>query len=293
MKFAAPYTNKCFIELDEYNIEFTKYSEFDTLIDFVSSHKDTRINIHFENDINIEKLILVNKISDNICVRLDPKDFVNIDTLKENNIKLLINNNFPINTYSLLYWVFSIKPESIYIADDLFYNLQNVHSQCSERNIEIRMILNRIPSVFPFTYFNKVAPIYRPQDFNLLNKFISIGEFDCYDENGNYDWTKCEAQYNKWFIQHYWEDDLRFINSDVKFQIICPCVPPELAEYRSSCKFACLSHGISHCNKCKRLYDFSNRNFESGVGYKIDTDTGLPPKEELFKLLEKKENEND
>lgn len=186
-----------------------------------------------------------------------------------------------------------MRPVGIYIADDLFYNLINVEARCREANIEIRMILNRLPLTSVPTHYSNKSPIYNPQDFKFLDDYISVGEFDCSTEYSKYDWVKAERLYHIWFEEQYWNDDLRFINPDIKFEVLSPCIPPELARYRSSCGLACVSHSRSSCKKCNRLFLLAKRNKENGIGYKKGVSTGLPSRDELMELLEKQEENNE
>lgn len=294
MKFAAPYKNKCFIQPDEYNINFSEYSKIETLIDFISDHKDTIINISFTDAEDIEKVYPVFKVSDNVRIRIRYDSGISyIDKLNELDIPFILDSSIPVGTYGMFDWAISIGAKGIYITDDLFYNLARVKTQCDKANIEIRMILNRIPCSTYWASLSKCAPIFRPQDFPVLDDYINVGEFNCYDSNNHYDWIKCKTQYKIWFEDHYWDEDLKFINDTIPFPIMTPCVPPELATYRINCNYACKSHDLSYCNKCARLYKIADINREAGIGYKPGTTQGIPSNEELLEMLKQKESKND
>ncbi len=296
MQFACPYKNKYEddIDPDEYNIVM-KHDDYDRLNAFLTDvPREKKINVKFagESIMNIDKLKIAATINPNLRVRVGTWELYNLPELRANEIPFIFDSSFCINSYLLLDWAIKQGAEGLYIYDDLHYNLPNIDAICKKNKVELRIVLNRIPTSTPFVYKNKRAPIYRPQDMWILKQFFSVGEFDCKNEDISYDWEINKQQYKSWFIEQYWRGDLKFINRDVSFPIMSPCVPPELADYRSSCGLACRARAMSSCHKCERLYEFSEYNFQNGIAYKREAKTGLPLKEDLMKLLEESENKD-
>jgi hypothetical protein len=182
-----------------------------------------------------------------------------------------------IYSYSLLEWVLAHKVKGIYISDDLTYNIEQVYKQCSRQNIKLRVILNRIPAINPLTYTCPTVQVYRPQDFDFLSQYYDVGEFYCGEE---YDWTRAEVLYRKWFIEHDWNSDLEFMNVDLRLPYPTQSIPPELTRLRSVCKHRCTMSADNLCSKCKRLLVLGYRNADNNLIYK-DPEYGLPSLEEM------------
>jgi hypothetical protein len=290
MQLAIPYSESLpdGIDYDELNINFSEFSSYDRLKEFALKFSDKKINVLFQEvEIDIKTLAEICDEVDNIVVRITPFTLPQLDDVRQECIPFLFDNSIPIYSYVLLEWALSQKPTSIYITDDLFYNLEYVKDQCYHADVELRMILNHLPSISPLTGACYTAPIYRPQDYQVLDKYIAIGEIDCYDEDGKYNWSKFVILHNKWFITHYWEQDLSIINSDVLFNFPTQSIPPEYAEYRSNCQHRCNMRITNACKKCERMLSIGYRNEKNNMRYKPDTVKTMPNDEELLEMSQK------
>lgn len=280
-------------EPDEYNI--TKgHHDYEELNNFlISIPQEKNVNVKFIKDtmIDIEKLKICKQLHPNLYVRLGYWDLYNVPQLQENEINYIFDSDIVINNYVSLQWALRQKPSGIYILDDLHYNLPNVQGACKNNGTSLRIILNRVPVSLPGLIEEYKAPIYRPQDMWVLNQYFDVGEFDCSLGEKKYDWEVDKVQYNAWFVKQYWADDLRLLNPQVKDVVHTPCVPPELADYRSSCLMACNTRIMNVCRKCNRLKEFSVYNFKNNIGYTANARAGLPLKEELEKIMMKKEQD--
>jgi len=162
---------------------------FDKLISFVEEYSNKRINISIPDDeIPINHFVTLNKIHNNIYVKLTRFQFRYAEKLKENNIKFFFDNTVPVSTFILLDELIKLGVTDVYIADDLCYNLENVSKRCQKDNVQIRLILNRIPATTINPYEDVRAPIFSPRHFNVLDEYIDVAEFDCYynDESDAY-----------------------------------------------------------------------------------------------------------
>ena len=173
MKFAAPFQDaNCPIpydEIDQFNILFTEMSHYEELEAFIKLYPNHRINVLFDNvnseDDNIDGIIDICNKYENIYVRLRPQDLIHLSDYHKNNVRYFFDRTMPIYTYGLLEWALECSPTDIYIADDLTYNLEEVYKQCQAKNIELRVILNRVPKV---NFLKFVFGTSRSLDFKLL-----------------------------------------------------------------------------------------------------------------------------
>lgn len=286
MRFAAPFQhNGCTIpydKIDEFNINFTEYSSFDELEKFIGMYPDHRMNIEFaEQNYDVDSIIKFCHNHEQIYVRIRPWEFQYIPAYEEEDINYIFDKTFPIYSYSLLEWVLSRKVKGIYITDDLTYNLPEIYTQCSEQEIELRVVLNRVPAINPIVAICPSAQIYRPQDYDFLSKYYSAGEFDCGEE---YDWVKAEVLYRKWFVEHEWDSNLEFMNNDLAWSYPTMSVPPELTRLRSACQHRCTLRAGNLCSKCSRFLTLGFKNANNGMVYK-DAEHGLPSLEQMADLI--------
>lgn len=262
MKICAPATYRPKVDLnilDEIDLKFTEEHELKDLISFCNQYKDKRINIEFY-DIDIEKLFkdrielifsIKEILKDNLYVKLSFEQLVDRKYFEEQNIKYF--SNYCVDSYiKLRYFLHSTKVSDIYVTDDLCYNLKEVFLICKNNGVALRMVLNRIPSTFIYAGELFDSPIYRPQDFDMLNMFISTAEFDCWDGD-YYKWNEFEVLYKRWFKQKKWNEDLKYINKDIKFEFINDKVPLGYSFFRSTCNHRCMMREGMPCSKCSRF----------------------------------------
>lgn len=297
MKFAAPYQMDitCPIDyknIDEFNIKFTEYSSFDKLKKFIKMYPSHQINIEFDfgdNDYDIENIVNLCNEFNNVYIRVHPWELEYLQFYEENNINYILDRSVPIYSYSLLEWVLSCKVKGIYITDDLTYNLEEVYRQCSKKDIQLRLILNKAPVTNPLALICPSVQIYKPQDYDFLSKYYSVGEFDCGKE---YNWTKAAILYKKWFIEHDFNDDLEFMNQDLTLPYPTKSIPPELTRLRSLCQHRCTMRSENLCSKCRRLLLMGYRNADNNLIYN-DTQHGLSSLEDIVDSIIISKNNND
>lgn len=294
MKFSAPYQMEfnCPIDynnIDEFNVKFTQYSSFNDFEKFVNMYPNHQINVEFaEKNYKVDNIINLCHKYNNIYIRLHSWELKYLFKYQEENINYFFDRTMPVYNYSLLEWVLTQQPKGIYIADDLTYNLPNVYEQCSEKNIELRIVLNKIPTTNLLTSTCPSVQIYRPQDYDFLSKYYAVGEFDCGEE---YDWVKAEVLYKKWFIEHKWDSDLEFMNQDLKLPYPTLSIPPELTRLRSVCQHRCTLRAGNLCSKCRRLLLMGYKNADNNLIYS-DSEYGLQPLEQIVDSIILSKNNN-
>lgn len=296
MKFAAPYQNTDNLiprdNIHEFNIKFIKTSKQDSLEEFINLYPNRRINIEFEeDDYDINKIIELCQKYDTLYIRLKPKDLKYIQLLDDEAVHYFFDSTVRIYSYGTLEWAFMYHPTDIYISDDLTYNMDEVFNQCQLHDINLRIVLNRIPSLNTVVLACPSAQIYRPQDFDFLDHYYAVGEFD-FGEDKPYDWVKAEVLYRRWFVDHYWDDTLNYMNFDIHTPYPSVLIPSELVHMRANCKHRCTMSVNNSCSKCARLLymSFSNAGIvlKSGREYKIPTLETM-----VDTIIESKDNNED
>lgn len=283
MKFAAPYQMdfNCPIDynnIDEFNIKFTQYSSFDELKKFAEMYPTHHINISFtEEKYDAANIANFCHEHDNVYIRIHPWELKYLEFYEKEDVNYIFDRTMPIYSYCLLEWALARKTKGIYITDDLTYNLSSVSKQCEERGIELRIILNRIPMTNPLAFNCPSVQVYRPQDYDFLSQYYNVGEFDCGEE---YDWVKAEVLYRKWFIDHEWNDDLEFMNNDLRLPYPTKSIPPELTRLRSACQHRCTMREENFCSKCRRLLLMGYRNADNNLIY-TNSEYGLQSLEQM------------
>ena len=76
-----------------------------------------------------------------------------------------------------------IGTTDIYPYDTLWYNMDVVAQRCQENNVNIRLVLNEIPTLQPNAGEDYRSPIFTPRDVNMLEEYVDTVEFNCYDKD--------------------------------------------------------------------------------------------------------------
>ena len=296
LKFAAPFQLKNKLKenesyIDEYNLEYNpdrakinsldsiideisdgkredsiyKNLTFIAMVDFLNEYPDKRINIKFKSGIDIKTAKAFRKVSKNVYFRLGPQEILAAKSLSEEKIPFFFDSTLGIGDYNNLQGVInSYNISDIYIVDDLWYNLEEVSKYCHKNNVSIRLILNRIPSTSLLKGKIETTPIFRPNDFTLLSKYIDVGEFDC----GNpYNFNKEKVLYDTWYNKHQWFGNLQEINQDLMFPIYNRSLIPDFVNPRIKCNLGCVSRNSS-CTQCEQFIDISKMLASKNIALK-------------------------
>lgn len=258
---AIPYKFKGNEELNEIASEFNilfddDRNTLDRIIYFMQQYEGKRFNICFKNGINMPIVKSIASVTDKACFRLKPSDVQYIEELKENNVKYFFDKEMLVTDYTNLDAYVRAGVTDVYIGDDLCYNLKDVSNYLEENNIKMRLVLNRIPATSMDRNINPKSPIYRPQDFDLLNIYFDMFEFDVGDY-GNENWNKLNVLYKTWFKNQYWHGDLREINEDLQILFPNDMIIPEFTSYKVNCERRCNQRATSSCRKCEQFLNIA------------------------------------
>lgn len=156
---------------------------FDKLLTFCNQYTDKRINIAITSrEMPISQLITLNSIYNNVYIRLDVTQWQYAEKFKAEGIKFFFDYSFAASNFVLLDKLIQMGVTDVYIADDLCYRLEDVANRCAKDDVQIRLILNRIPITIPGAGTDIHSPIFTPRHYDYLNNYIDVAEFDCYYE---------------------------------------------------------------------------------------------------------------
>lgn len=266
MKYASYYRAKDSpFEIDEYNLYYpASEDKYDTLLEFCTSNLDKRINLWWDGEYNFSKIKSLYRIHQHLILRVHKSNLQEVTKIVNEELPFFLDYSIPIHSYSMLEWVYQVKPKEIYLADDLLHDLPNIAKECHRRGIGLRIVLNRLPVTEAIGRTLYSSPMFFPQDYSLLNLYFDTAEFDltasgdlfceyALDENWK---VKEKLLYKIWFETHEFGDNIGYINDDVYEKYDCKLIPKELNEYKIKCKHRCraLSEDYS-CYKCKRFLE--------------------------------------
>lgn len=257
VKIAIPYQHDINFKLNdeakEFNILFYKSrNKIEDLIAFIQAYPDTRINISFPEGLHVPTLVSASKVSENIYARLKAENMLNLKELNDNNIKFFFDSDCPAYNYTILDGFIKMGVSDVYIADDLCYNMADVAAYVHDKNIQLRLILNHIPSTAFDKGANMRSPIYMPKDMDKLDRYYDVFEFECGEP---YDWAKFDVLYRSWFEKKYWHGEMYEINSDVSQSFHCDMLHPEYTEFKLNCGRRCNTRLSNHCRKCEQFIE--------------------------------------
>lgn len=149
-------------------------------MEFLSDHTDSRFNIFVDDSeysFDYTKLKVLNAIHPQVYIvttlrRNQYKIF------QKNNIKFYFNSEIPIDSFRMFEYVCSLGITDVYIQEDLCYNLKKVRKAADHFGVQIRLVLNHIPSLMPNKGTNVRSPWFIPETVDELDKYIDIVEFE-------------------------------------------------------------------------------------------------------------------
>lgn len=270
-KLAAPFKiyNERNDRIAEFNVHFDKNkNSFEKFLEFIDLYKDKRINVTFFGEFPFGVVSSINKISDNVYVRLTSDNFMAYKKLQEEGYRFFFDSSYPAYNKAMLDCLISMGSSDVYPADDLLYNLRDLRSYCDSRGVRTRVILNRIPSTTFDSGTNCKSQIYRPQDREYLDLYFDAYEFDC---GKPYDWAKFDVLFRAWYEKEKWNGDLSEINDDLEIQFPNFAVLPELTSIKSNCERRCDSRAGNKCDKCEQYLLIGNDIANKGMYIKSRT----------------------
>mgnify|MGYP007099010124 CR=1 FL=1 len=246
----------------EFNIPYDsgRHKELDKFLDFLDEYPDVRINLEFKDEISLHDLSVINKISDNVYVRISIKDVPKVKDMREKGYKFFFDSELPAYNFSLLESFIDMGTTDIYIADDLCYDLDTVKKYLNSVGVNIRLILNKIPMTTPDRGLNEKTVLFRPNDIDYLKQYFDAFEFDC---GKPYNFKKLDVLYRVYFIQKEWLGEISEINEDYNIPLHNRTIQDDYDLYRMNCGRKCNHNRI--CNKCKNMYDAANKLYDKNV----------------------------
>ena len=260
MKLAIPWSTNIKNRYgQEYNITFNDlHNNFDNLFDFISRYKELRFNIQ-PDSMTYQQMEAIDNISPFIYFKIE-KDYKQVKELQERNLKFFFNAASAPSSISLLEEQIILGVTDIYVCDDLCYDLENVKKICERSNVQTRLVLNEIPSKRFDKGINPKAPIFTPECFDELSKYIDVGEFNVNS------WAKIGTLYRIWFERQTWKEDLRFIYNDLELYIPNESLIPNFIESKMNCGYRC-GRGSS-CKKCEQFVEIARDLKSKNIEYK-------------------------
>lgn len=251
----------------EFNIPYDdeRTDELDKFLSFIELYPKRRINVCFKGQVNAKHLSVINKVSDNIYVRIKGKDIPHIKELKDKGYKFFFDEELPAHNYATLDAFITLGVSDVYIADDLCYDLVNVRKVADDNNIGLRTILNKIPMTTPTRGMTTKTVFWRPNDINYLKLYFDSFEFDC---GTPYNWTKHNAMYRTYFVSQEWLGEVSELVDGFQLPLNNRSMPEDFCYYRMNCGLKC-EKGRT-CNKCDNLYGVAEKMRDKGIVRKKD-----------------------
>jgi len=258
MKYCIHYTPnmkfKYIAEMAELTIDFRR--EDTTITDFMLQNKDKIINVAINDkqdfiDNNCIKLFnaIATEHSDvhfrfKIPSYKAYKDFY--DLLQENEIKHEYFFAENVCDWDTLHGYMNLNPTSIYIAEDLGFELKTVAEMLHGRGIEVRCYPNVAQSNWNETPALKKFFI-RPEDISFYEPYVDVCEFFG-------DEKKLNTYYKIYAKDKKWSGNLQEIIISLNGELDSRFIVPSFAKYRLKCGKRCLKgHGCQICEATERL----------------------------------------
>ena len=216
-KVAMPYKyrNDDYNDLaSEFNIQYYKSkNKLEDLIEFVREYSDKTINVSFPEGIHMPTATSIAAVGDNVRFMLVAGDVMYAQKVRDAGLKFFFDSTIPASDYCTFSALLGMGVCALYVSNDLCYNIGDVHDICEGKGIQVRCVLNRIPSSAPGRQFDPKSFVYLPQDIDILAKYHDVFEFEC---GKPFDWARFDVLYRAFFEQKRWNGDISEINGDVR-----------------------------------------------------------------------------
>lgn len=248
---------KYFDEVEEWEISYS--SKDSSLLSFLQNHKDKKISmligdINVENfDDEIEKIYKIVSNFNNITVVFNYLDLRLADAIKKLNIPFYYSNY--ITDWDELNGVIYDGVTSVFVAENLCFEMDKVYNLCYKHNVEVRVFPNVLQSRWDNTPSIKKFFI-RPEDLEFYSQWIDVVEFYCGDSKLNLMYEIYEKD-KKWFglINEIIPDfDVEFDNRHIV---------PGFARTRAKCAKRCMKD--FNCAVCDHCLSLSGTLHEKGI----------------------------
>lgn len=251
-------------KIDEITINFNRYDT--SLLDFLLSHKDKRINIFIKDTEDFIESRSI-RIFDSIAIEHPEINFVfKLRNYEDERVKDLVEiiqdrtmrHKYFFMTYirdwdTLLGYI-QLKPSDIYIVENLGFEIAAVADLLHSKNIRVRVFPNVAQSAWKNTP-SLLKFFIRPDDVPIYEPFVDTMEFFGNGES-------LETYYRIYAIDKKWTGKLNeviidFKDSDIDGRYIIPV----FASRRVNCGKRCLKGiGCNVCNVIERLSEILEKN---------------------------------
>lgn len=239
-------------KLSEFNITFDgKKNKVQNLIAFCRAYKDRKINVRCTAD-DKDVILQLHSMFDNIRVVLDSTNIMRVKALRDDGVPFYFDTSLPANTYGQLVALLDLGVCAVYVSDDLCHNMEEVHKICADNGVQVRCVLNRIPSTSIGLTCKDI--IYDPRDIDNLAKLYDVFEFDL-DPNVEKSKHQFNVLFRAFFEEKKWFGDLGELNEDVPFPYDLRLVQKEISEYKNICSRRCDSRASRACHRCERIIE--------------------------------------
>lgn len=185
-------------------------------MEFLSTHQEDRFDIIIDTSdysFDYSKLKVLNAIHKDLHFMIPPKEEI-YNKLKEYGFKFYFGPEYAATNFRSLERLAKTGTSAVYIADDLCYNLECVRKACDSYGLELRWILNAIPSFSPDKGSDVRAPIMLPECIDYLSEYVDVYEFA-----ENRSWARLDVLYKTWFIKKQWRENLRALYPELEIDI--------------------------------------------------------------------------
>ena len=209
-------------------------------------------------------LKLLNDLHSQLFIRVGLRQLALIPRYRTWGLKFFLDSDYNVNSFCQLQDVIDLGVTDVYPQEDLCYNLPKVKQYCSKHGVRMRVIANRIPMSTLGKHTDATAPIYLPENLDVLSQYYDVMEFEV--DNS---WNRFDVLNNIWFSKGSWRGNARDINMDLELDISGTGFFYKLCEEKMICRHKCLTEGSS-CKKCQQYMDIVNTMEEKGFEYTLD-----------------------
>lgn len=242
-------------------------SDFEKMLEFIQAFPEHEINIKYKSGVDEKTAGAFAALGGNVRTCLEGQDIQKVGALKKRGCKFYFDKACGVSSYwELKYMVEDLGVDSVYILDDLCYNLEEVSAYCRKHNVRLRVVLNRCPS--KIVHNDKRLMFYRPQDMGYLERYYDIAEFECGEGFNDFNEGLCEVLYKRFFVNTDWYGNVRDLNPSIPFNVYNRQLPLPYVHRRSNCKLQCLQ-GNKDCTFCESMYDLMGFMFEHDAQFDI------------------------
>lgn len=247
-----------------YNPETSTVEDFAA---FVEKFPDKRIVVSFPDGFKVNIAKTLDAIGKDVAFRVKSEDIMSVQEATGNGLKVFFDADAPAYNWSTLESMLALGVSDVYISDDLCYQMDDVREKCRDSNVGIRIVLNRIPARYPGYSADPCAPVYRPEDAELVDKYYDWLEFDC---GKPVRYNELDVYTHVWFDKGKWNGDLGEINKDLSMPFPNKSLVPEFSFYKSNCNLRCKRSVMSKCRKCGQFLEIAQMLQDKGVALKFE-----------------------